>query len=68
MTLIKKDIFQYAFEVIIDGVAQSQMDEERAQAGIYLAGLLIVDNKGRLDSNKIKIISSLIEMTDDVEK
>ncbi|WP_375750929.1 hypothetical protein [Vibrio sp. HN007] len=67
MSLTEKDIFQQALEVIIDGVAQSHTEEQRTQAGIYLAGLVMADNKGRLDSDKIKAIWSLIEMAGEVD-
>ncbi len=62
MSLKALDILQQSLELIIDSVALSTVGEPRNQAGLYLMGLVIVDNKGRLDADNIKAISSLIEM------
>jgi predicted transcriptional regulator len=67
MSLKKDDIFQQSLELIIDSVALSTVGESRKQAGIYLMGLVIADNKGKLDADKIKAISSLIEMADEAD-
>ncbi|WED23526.1 hypothetical protein L3Q72_20000 [Vibrio sp. JC009] len=66
MSLKEKDIFQQALELIIDGVAQSRIEEGKVQAAVYLAGLAIADNKGRLDADKTKAILSLVEMAGEV--
>ena len=67
MSLKEVDIFQQSLELIIDSVALSTAGESRKQAGLYLMGLVVADNKGKLDADKIKAISSLIEMADDAE-
>ncbi|HDY7702280.1 TPA: hypothetical protein RQK06_002298 [Vibrio vulnificus] len=63
----KKQLFQQALELIIDGVALSTETESRAQVGAYLMGLVVADNEGRLDSDKIKAIQSIIEMASEVD-
>lgn len=67
MSLKQKDIFQQALELVIDGVALSTEVENRASVGVYIMGLLVADNKDKLDSEKLKAIMSLIEMADEAE-
>ncbi|WP_171732817.1 hypothetical protein [Vibrio sp. AIC-3] len=61
----KSQLFQQALELIIDGVALSTESESRARIGTYLMGLVIVDNQGKLDSDKIDAIQMIIQMADD---
>ncbi|ERB66326.1 hypothetical protein N779_05505 [Vibrio coralliilyticus OCN008] len=63
----KKQLFQQALELILDGVALSTNGENRAQAGAYLMGLVVADNQGELDSEKVEAIKAIIEMADEVE-
>lgn len=63
----KKELFQQSLEVIIDGISMSDAREGSAQVGCYLVGLLIADNKGELDADKIKAIQSIIEMAAEAE-
>lgn len=58
----EKQLFQSVLDVIIDGVALSTTSKNRAQAGVYLMGLVVADNQGRLDAEKAKAIQSIIEM------
>ncbi|YCO01539.1 hypothetical protein ACB087_01180 [Vibrio sp. VNB-15] len=62
-----KDQFQSALEFILEGVATSTEIESRAQVGMYLMELVIVDNHGRLDREKIKAIQMLIQIADEAE-
>ncbi|CAK1706489.1 hypothetical protein [Vibrio crassostreae] len=63
----EKQLFQSALEVIIDGVSMSGDREGSEQAGVYLMGLLIADNKGELDADKVKAIQSIVEMAAEAE-
>jgi len=63
----EKQLFQSALDVIIDGVALSTAGENRAQAGVYLMGLVVADNQGRFDAEKAKAIQAIIEMAAEVE-
>ncbi|CAK2094656.1 conserved hypothetical protein [Vibrio crassostreae] len=58
----EKQLFQSGLEVIIDGVSMSEASEGSGQAGVYLMGLLIADNKGELDADKVKAIQAIVEM------
>ncbi|MFA0238055.1 MULTISPECIES: hypothetical protein [Vibrio] len=58
----EKQLFQSGLEVIIDGVSMSEASEGSRQAGVYLMGLLIADNKGELDADKVKAIQSIVAM------
>ncbi|PMN69632.1 hypothetical protein BCT26_07425 [Vibrio lentus] len=58
----KKELFQQSLEIIIDGISMSESRAGSAQVGCYLMGLLIADNKGELDADKVKAIQSIIEM------
>ena len=58
----EKQLFQSGLEVIIDGVSMSEASEGSRQAGVYLMGLLIADNKGELDADKVKAIQAIVEM------
>ncbi|MGF1839157.1 hypothetical protein [Vibrio atlanticus] len=63
----EKQLFQSALEVIIDGVSMSGDREGSEQAGVYLMGLLIADNKGEIDADKVKAIQSIVEMAAEAE-
>ncbi|CDT98623.1 conserved hypothetical protein [Vibrio coralliirubri] len=63
----KKELFQQSLEVIIDGISMSETRAGAAQVGVYLMGLLIADNNGQLDADKIKAIQSIIEMAAEAE-
>ncbi|PTO79539.1 hypothetical protein [Vibrio splendidus] len=63
----KKKLFQQSFDVIIDGISMSEARADSAQVGVYLMGLLIADNNGELDADKIKAIQSIIEMAAEAE-
>ncbi|GEM77687.1 hypothetical protein C1141_19810 [Vibrio agarivorans] len=56
----KNQLFQQALELIVDGVALSTELESRAKVGVYLMGLVIADNQGELDSNKIEAMKMII--------
>ncbi|TMX39741.1 hypothetical protein DA096_26300 [Vibrio rotiferianus] len=63
----KKLLFQQALELIIDGVALSTETESRAQVGAYLMGLVVADNQGRLDNDKVEAIQMIIQMADEAD-
>ena len=63
----KKQVFQQALELIIDGVALSTEAESRAQVGAYLMGLVVADNQGNLDSDKVEAIKMIIQMADEAD-
>lgn len=63
----KKMLFQRSLDVIIDGISMSEARADSAQVGVYLMGLLIADNKGELDADKIKAIQSIISMAAEAE-
>ncbi|KZX67037.1 MULTISPECIES: hypothetical protein [Vibrio] len=63
----KKMLFQRSLDVIIDGISMSEARADSAQVGVYLMGLLIADNKGELDADKIKAIQSIIRMAAEAE-
>ena len=52
----KNQVFQQALELIIDGVALGTETESRAQIGAYLMGLVVADNQGKLDNDKVEAI------------
>ncbi|KJY76748.1 hypothetical protein TW78_04440 [Vibrio coralliilyticus] len=62
-----KTAFPASTGLILDGVALSTNGENRAQAGAYLMGLVVADNQGELDSEKVEAIKAIIEMADEVE-
>lgn len=63
----KNQLFQKALELIIDGVALSTEAESRAQVGAYLMGLVVADNQGELDNDKVEAIQMIIQMADEVD-
>lgn len=63
----KKERFQQALELIIDGLSLSETGAGRVQAGRYILTLLVSDNPGLLDAEKIKAIQSIIAMADEQE-
>ncbi|MBY8288641.1 hypothetical protein KW528_21530 [Vibrio fluvialis] len=63
----KKERFQQALELIIDGLSLSETGAGRVQAGRYILMLLVADNPGLLDAEKIKAIQSIITMADEQE-
>lgn len=63
----KKELFQQSLDIIIDGISMSETRANTAQVGVYLMGLLIADNSGELDADKIKAIQSIIEMAAEAE-
>ncbi|WP_274023232.1 hypothetical protein [Vibrio parahaemolyticus] len=63
----KNQLFQKALELIIDGVALSTEAESRAQVGAYLMGLVVADNQGKLDDDKVEAIQMIIQMADEVD-
>lgn len=63
----KNQLFQKALELIIDGVALSTEAESRAQVGAYLMGLVVADNQGKLDNDKVEAIQMIIQMADEVD-
>ncbi|MDD1828586.1 hypothetical protein LRP52_41115 [Photobacterium sp. ZSDE20] len=63
----KNQLFQKALELIIEGVALSTETESRAQVGAYLMGLVVVDNQGKLDNEKVEAIQMIIQMADDAD-
>ncbi|ANU36269.1 hypothetical protein [Vibrio scophthalmi] len=63
----KKQLFQQALELIIDGISLSETEGNRSQAGAYLMGLVVADNQGQLDAKKIIAIQSIIEMAAETE-
>ena len=58
----KNQLFQQALELIIEGIVLNTAGENRAQVGVYLMGLVIADNQGKLDAEKVGAIQSIIEM------
>ncbi|EGR0546444.1 hypothetical protein ACVTEB_14385 [Vibrio cholerae] len=63
----KKERFQQALELIIDGVSLSEAGVGRLEAGRYILTLLVADNPDLLDAEKIKAIQSIIAMADELE-
>ncbi|EGR1347869.1 hypothetical protein EFU42_09750 [Vibrio cholerae] len=63
----KKERFQQALELIIDGVSLSEAGVERLEAGRYILTLLVADNPDLLDAEKVKAIQSIIAMADELE-
>ncbi|WP_447075651.1 hypothetical protein [Vibrio alginolyticus] len=63
----QNDIMLSALEIVIDGVANSEATERTRTAGAYIAGLILADAKGQLDSKKQKAILSIIEMACETE-
>lgn len=63
----KKELFQQSLDVIIDGISMSEARADSAHVGVYLMGLLIADNNGELDEDKIKAIQSIIKMAAEAE-
>ncbi|ENP7459029.1 hypothetical protein ACEC37_002776 [Vibrio fluvialis] len=63
----KKERFQQALELIIDGLSLSETGAGRVQAGRYILTLLVSDNPGLLDAEKIMAIQSIIAMADEQE-
>jgi len=63
----KKQLFQQALELIIEGIALNTTGENRAQVGVYLMGLVVADNQGKLDAEKVEAIQSIIEMAVETE-
>ncbi|ODS04292.1 hypothetical protein [Vibrio scophthalmi] len=63
----KNQLFQQALELIIEGVALSTAGENRAQVGVYLMGLVVADNQGQLDADKVKAMQAIIEMAAETE-
>ncbi|WP_052729835.1 hypothetical protein [Photobacterium halotolerans] len=61
------DITLAALEIVIDGVVSSQSSSRTRQAGAYIAGLIMADMKGQLDSKKQAAILSIVEMAAEVE-
>ena len=58
----KNKVFQQALQLNIDGVALSIETESRAHIGAYLMGLVVADNQGKLDSDKVEGIKMIIQM------
>lgn len=56
-----------ALEIVIDGVANSEATERTRAAGAYIAGLILADTKGQLDSKNKKPILSIVEMASEVD-
>lgn len=56
-----------ALGIVIDGMACSTAGLHSQQAGAYLAGLILADMKGQLDTDKQKAILSIIEMASEVD-
>ncbi|UTZ28440.1 hypothetical protein HB761_17260 [Vibrio campbellii] len=63
----KNQVFQRALELIIDGVALGTETESRAQIGAYLMGLVVADNQGKLDNDKVEAIEMIIQMADEAD-
>lgn len=63
----KQQIFQQSLELIIESVALSTNSQSRSQAGVYLMGLVIADNNGRLDAEKVTAIQAIIEMSAELD-
>ncbi|MDL2021401.1 hypothetical protein [Vibrio parahaemolyticus] len=63
----QNDIMLSALEIVIDGVANSEATARTRAAGAYIAGLILADAKGQLDSKKQKAILSIIEMACEIE-
>ncbi|MFH0227104.1 hypothetical protein ACGRPS_21625 [Vibrio furnissii] len=63
----KKERFQQALELIIDGLSLSEAGAGRVKAGRYVLELLVADNPGLLDSEKTKAIQSIIAMAEEQE-
>lgn len=63
----QNDILLSALEIVIDGVANSEATERTRAAGAYIAGLILADTKGQLDSEKQKAILSIVEMASEVD-
>lgn len=63
----QNDILLSALEIVIDGVASSEATERTRAAGAYIAGLILADTKGQLDTKKQKAILSIIEMASEIE-
>ncbi|ANQ23748.1 hypothetical protein BA893_19110 [Vibrio natriegens] len=61
------DVMLSALDIVIDGVANSEATESNRAAGAYIAGLILMDAKGQLDSEKKKAILSIIEMVCETE-
>lgn len=58
----KFDIHKTSLMLILDGMACSEATAEVKQAGAYLAGLVIADSKGKISADKLKAITSIMEM------
>ncbi|WP_368848997.1 hypothetical protein [Vibrio diabolicus] len=63
----QNDILLSALEIVIDGVANSEATERTRAAGAYIAGLILADAKGQLDTKKQQAILSIIEMACETE-
>ncbi len=58
----KFDIHKTSLMLILDGMACSEATAEVKQAGAYLAGLVVADSKGKISADKLKAITSIMEM------
>ncbi|AZL84364.1 hypothetical protein EIJ81_06830 [Aliivibrio salmonicida] len=62
----ENDIVLAALNIIIDGIASSEVSTETKCAANYIAGLVMADNKGILDPEKQKAILCIFEMAFEV--
>ena len=62
----ENDIVLAALNIIIDGIASSEVNTETKCAASYIAGLVMADNKGILDPEKQKAILCIFEMAFEV--
>jgi len=60
----KNQLFQQALELIIDGVALSTETESRVQVSV-LDRLVVADNQGKLDNDKVEAIQMFIQVAND---
>ncbi|MUK91555.1 hypothetical protein GNP80_03700 [Aliivibrio fischeri] len=62
----ENDIVLAALNIVIDGIANSDVSAETKCAANYIAGLVMADNKGMLDPEKQKAILCIFEMAFEV--
>ncbi|MCG9724496.1 hypothetical protein [Vibrio brasiliensis] len=62
----QKDNVLVAPELIVEGAASSEATTKSKQAAVYLAGLVLTDQKGVIDAEKTTAILSIIEMASEM--
>ncbi len=64
----ESDIVLSALEVVIDGVASSEANDNTRVAGVYIAGLILADTKGILEVDARNAVLSIIGIADDTHR